>query len=101
MVARIFRPAKNAMQSGRGKSVHWVLDFEPECPKAVEPLMGYTSSGDMRQQVRLTFETREQAEDYARRSGIPFRVIEPKERSAKRLSYSDNFRYARAETWTH
>ena len=40
-------------------------------------------------------------EDYARRSGIPFRVIEPKERSAKRLSYSDNFRYARAETWTH
>jgi hypothetical protein len=101
MLARIFRPAKTAMQSGKGRTEDWVLEFEPEKPKSIEPLMGYTSSSDMRQQLRLSFGSREQAEDYARRNGIAFRVIEPKERTAKRLSYSDNFKYTRAETWTH
>jgi hypothetical protein len=101
MVARIFRPAKTAMQSGKGRVADWVLDYEPEAPKALEPLMGYTSSGDMAQQVRLGFETREQAEAYARRNGLAYRVIEPKESKPKRLSYSDNFKFARAETWTH
>src|SRR5262249_20682373 len=51
MIARIYKPAKTAMQSGTAKTKEWVLDYEPEQPRQIEPLMGWTSSGDMRQQV--------------------------------------------------
>ena len=78
MVARIYKPAKTAMQSGTAKTREWVLDYEPEQPRAVEPLMGWTSSGDMRQQVRLRFETQEEAVAYCERHGIPYQVAEPK-----------------------
>jgi hypothetical protein len=61
MVARIYKPAKTAMQSGRANTKAWVLDFEPEQPREVEPLMGWTSSGDMRQQVRLRFNSKDEA----------------------------------------
>ncbi len=64
MTARIFKPAKNAMQSGRAKTREWQLDYEPEQPRAVEPLMGWTSSGDMKQQLTLHFDTREDAIAY-------------------------------------
>ena len=70
MVARIYQPAKTAMQSGTAKTKEWVLDYEPEQPRAVEPLMGWTSSGDMRQQVRLRFTTSEEAIAYCERHGI-------------------------------
>ena len=62
MTARIYRPARNAMQSGKGKSRQWILVFEPATAREIDPLMGYTSSGDTRQQVRLSFETQEEAE---------------------------------------
>ena len=78
MAARIYKPAKTAMQSGTAKTKDWVLDYEPEQPRAVEPLMGWTSSGDMRQQLRLRFETREEAVAYCERHGIPYQVAEPK-----------------------
>jgi len=58
MTARIFKPAKNAMQSGRAKTREWQLDYEPEQPRAIEPLMGWTSSGDMKQQLTLRFDSR-------------------------------------------
>ncbi len=101
MTARIYRPAKTAMQSGRGKTRRWVLDFDPESPRSVEPLMGWTSSSDMRSQLRLYFQSKDDAVAFARREGIAFRVIEPKQRAPKRHSYSDNFRYNRVGTWTH
>ena len=59
MSARIFSPAKTAMQSGKAKTGHWVLEFDPESRKKIDPLMGYTTSGDMRSQIRLTFDTRD------------------------------------------
>jgi hypothetical protein len=70
MTARIFKPAKNAMQSGRAKTKDWQLDYEPEQPRFVEPLMGWTSSGDMKQQVTIRFETKEEAVAYCEREGI-------------------------------
>ncbi len=76
MVARIYRPARTAMQSGKGNTREWLFLYEPEDPKTVEPLMGYTSSRDMRSQVRLSFETKELAIEYAERNGIPYRVEE-------------------------
>ena len=79
MTARIFKPAKNAMQSGRAKTKEWQLDYEPEQPRAIEPLMGWTSSGDMKQQLTLRFDTKEDAVAYCERKGIAYQVIEPKE----------------------
>lgn len=101
MVARIYRPARNAMQSGKGKSQDWVLVFEPETPRSIDPLMGYTSSTDMKQQLRLRFETLEEAESYARREGIPYTVQPSQDATVKKVSYPDNFRYDRKTPWTH
>ena len=101
MTARIFRPAKSAMQSGRATSQRWRLAFEPEAPRTVEPLMGWTSSADMRQQVAIEFDTKEEAIAYAERHGIAYRVIEPHEPKRRRIAYSDNFRSNRRVPWTH
>jgi hypothetical protein len=101
MPAKIYRPAKTAMQSGRAKSKMWVLEYEPELPRAVEPLMGYTASSDMRHQVRLRFSSREEAVAYAKRNGIAYAVMEPHERTARPMSYAENFRFDRPEIWTH
>ncbi len=73
MVARIYKPAKTAMQSGKANTKAWALDFAPEQPREVEPLMGWTSSGDMRQQVRLQFGSKEEAIAYCEREGNPLR----------------------------
>ena len=101
MTARIFKPAKNAMQSGTAKTREWQLDYEPEQPRAIEPLMGWTSSGDMRQQLRLRFETKDEAIAYCERNGIPYQISETHERTRRGLSYSDNFAYTRRNPWTH
>jgi len=101
MTARIYRPARNAMQSGKGKSKQWVLVHEPTVPRSIEPLMGYTSSSDTTQQVRLSFETLEEAEAYAQRNGIPYTVQPAHEPTPKRVSYPDNFRSDRKTPWTH
>jgi hypothetical protein len=101
MSARIFSPAKTAMQSGQAKTGRWVLDFDPETPRKIDPLMGYTTSSDMRSQIRLTFETKEEAIAYAEKHGIDFRVQEPKEPKRRQISYTDNFRYDRKIPWTH
>ena len=101
MPAKIYRPAKTAMQSGKAKTNLWILEFDQERARYIDPLMGYTGSGDMRQQVRLNFETRELAEAYARREGIEYRVVEPKEATRKTVSYTDNFKYTRTQPWTH
>ena len=101
MSARIYSPAKTAMQSGQGKTGHWVLEFEPEQPRKIDPLMGYTTSGDMRSQIRLTFQTKEEAIAYAQRNGLAFRVQEPKEPRRRQMAYAENFRYDRKMPWTH
>ncbi|TYC50417.1 ETC complex I subunit [Rhodobacterales bacterium] len=101
MVARIYRPAKTAMQSGKAKTHRWVLDFEPEVAKSVEPLMGYTSSSDMKQQVRLYFDTQEEAVAYAKRHSIPHRIEKSRDRVVRGSAYADNFRFNRVAPWTH
>ena len=100
MTARIYQPARSATQSGQAKD-KWLLEYEPEKPRAVEPLMGWTSSSDMRSQIRLSFATREEAVAYATREGIAYRVEEPKAPTRKSVSYLDNFRAGRAEPWSH
>jgi hypothetical protein len=101
MVARIYRPAKTAMQSGQAKTSRWCLDHEPETARTADPLMGWTSSSDMKGQIRLWFDSKEDAIAYAVREGIAYRVTEPQEKTRKVVSYSDNFKYGRIGTWTH
>jgi NADH dehydrogenase len=91
MVARIYQPAKTATSSGRAKTRYWVLEMEPEDPKTIDALCGWSGSGDTQQQILLKFPTKEAALAYARRSGIEARVSIPKSRIVHPKSYADNF----------
>jgi|TARA_B100000519_G_C13993811_1_gene320556 hypothetical protein len=101
--ARIYKPAKTAMQSGRGKTKSWILEFEPSAAKRPDQLMGWISSQDMKaDQVRIKFSEKEQAIDFARRVGISFRVQEQAKKKVMPKSYADNFRPDRKTgNWTH
>ncbi|MCI0598446.1 MAG: ETC complex I subunit [Beijerinckiaceae bacterium] len=101
MTARIYRPSRTATQSGIAKAKHWVLEFEPALPRQIDPLMGWTSSGDMESQVRLNFATKEEAVAYADKNGLSYHVEESKPESRKILSYADNFKSSRIGLWTH
>jgi hypothetical protein len=101
MPARIYRPAKGATQSGTARTKLWVLEFEQEKPREIEPLMGWTSSADMKQQIKLRFDNREEAVAYAEREGIAYRVEEPTEVKRRTMSYADNFKFNRVTPWTH
>ena len=102
MLARIFRPSRNAMQSGRARTSEWVLEFEPRDARRSDPLMGWTVTGDTAStQVRLTFETKDDAVRYAEAHGIAFQLVDPA--PAKRIikAYADNFAFGRKIPWTH
>ncbi len=89
---RIFRPSKTAMQSGRGKTHQWVMEFETSAPNRVEPLMGWVSGADTRNQLKLRFESLDEAMAYAAAQGLKAVVQSPHERTLKPKSYADNFR---------
>ena len=89
--ARIYRPTKNAMQSGRANTRSWVLEFEPSMRTDIDSLMGWSGSGDTTTQMRLRFDTSEEAVAYAKRNGLEYSVDQPKERVIKPKSYADNF----------
>jgi hypothetical protein len=102
MFARIFRPAKTAMQSGKAKSGVWVIEFEQEAARRIDPLMGWTSSDDTTAgQVRLSFDTREAAVNYAESRNIPYAVSEARQAPPIPKAYSDNFSFRRRKPWTH
>ena len=90
--ARIYRPAQNAMQSGRANTRKWVLEFEPAAAKIIDPLMGWTGSADTREQVHMTFDSKDMAVAFAKKNGLAFRVEEPKARRIRPKNYADNFR---------
>ena len=102
MYARIYQPSKTAMQSGKGKTRGWVLEFEQSAARRIDPLMGWTSSNDMNaNQVRLSFETKEAAVAYATEHGIPHKVSEAHTGKPVIKAYSDNFSANRRKPWTH
>ena len=91
--AKIYKPSKTAMQSGRGKTDQWLLEYERMNKLGPEPLMGWTSSGDTFNQVRLKFDTLEQAVARAEKEGLDYTVVLPHERKVKPRNYGDNFVY--------
>lgn len=101
MLAKIYQPAKSAMQSGKAQSKEWRLDFLPSAAARPDDLMGWTSSTDTNGQVRLTFDSKEEAIDFARRNGIPHQVVESVEAKRVIKAYGDNFAFRRREPWSH
>ncbi len=98
---RIFQPAKNVMQSGRANTRSWIVEFEPSAAVKPNPLMGWPGSADTRPQVRLSFDSRDDAIDYAKKHGFDYEVLPPRDRSVRTQAYSDNFRAGRQSNWTH
>ncbi|MFO1105247.1 MAG: ETC complex I subunit [Amaricoccus sp.] len=103
MLAKIYQPARNAMQSGQAKTHEWLLEFVPSDAKVLDPLMGWTGSGDMEGQITLRFATRDEAVAYAARNGIAYQLFEPKPRRPvlRQNGYGDNFASQRRMAWTH
>ncbi len=102
MLARIYQPARNAMQSGQSKT-DWVLEFAPSEAKQIDPLMGWSGSGDMNSQIKIKFSTKDAAIAYAEKHGLAYRVDEPKVRKhvIKPGGYGGNFAHNRRGAWTH
>ena len=103
MLARKFQPARNAMQSGQAKTKTWILEFAPEQAREVDPLMGWTSSGDMNAQIKLSFDNKEAAIDYAKSKGLAYTISEPHKRKAnvRNGGYGENFATNRRGVWKH
>jgi hypothetical protein len=101
MTARIFRPAKTAMQSGSARTKEWLLVQDTDGIKSIDPLMGWTSSTDTDAQVQVAFDTKDEAMAYAERNGIAYTVTEPQTRKPVRKAYADNFKFGRIGSWTH
>ncbi|HPE26455.1 ETC complex I subunit [Albidovulum sp.] len=103
MRARIYQPARNAMQSGTAKTRIWILEFAPAAAREIDPLMGWTGSSDTQSQVRLRFDSREAAEAYARANGIEFTTVAPHKRAPniRQRGYGENFATDRKGAWTH
>jgi len=100
--AKIYQPAKTAMQSGKAKTGAWVLEFEAAAARRIDPLMGWTSSEDTTAgQVRLSFDTKDAAISYAESRNIPYQVKEAARATPVAKAYSDNFAYRRRKPWTH
>ena len=101
MKARIYQQPRNAMQSGQANTHDWVLEFEPSEPRRPDPLMGWSGSADTQAQVRLRFDSRDEAVAYAEASGLSFDVELPRAKRYRPKAYADNFKFTRAENWTH
>ena len=103
MAARIYRPARTAMSSGTANTKSWVLEYVSDTTRQVDPLMGWTSSGDTQAQVRMSFDSKQAALDYAEAKGIEAVVTEPKVRRPviRPGGYSENFATNRRGAWTH
>ena len=96
--ARIYRPTKTAMQSGRAQARKWILEYEPATPRRPEPLMGWASAADTLNEVQLRFNTCNEAVAFADRLGLDYTVIAPHDSAERPKSYADNFRYDRVHT---
>lgn len=101
MYSIIHQPAPDTIQSGRLGSEKWVIDFPSDHKVEIDPLTGSAGSADMMREVRLSFDSKEQAIAYAKANGIAFQVLERSKHEPKGRSYGDNFAFDRKFPWTH
>ena len=91
-IARIIEADRKPTQSGKAKVGHWTLEYEREQAMRPDPLTGWAGSGDTRTQVRLVFETRDEAIAYATHKGLAYHLIPAARSTLKLQTYADNFR---------
>ena len=91
MTIKIYKPSKSSMQSGLGKTKQWLAEYISEKDKTKDSLMGWNSSSDTKEQIKIFFDTKEQAIEYAKKNNISYKVIEPKKKEFVIKSYADNF----------
>jgi hypothetical protein len=91
MKVKIYRPTKNAMQSGKANIKKWVLEFCQGDTRFIEPIMGWTGNTDTNAQVKLKFPSEEDAVAYAKRNNLDYIIMEPHNPKIKIQAYSDNF----------
>ena len=101
MTIKIYKPSKSSMQSGLGKTKQWLAEYISEKDKTKDLLMGWNSSSDTKEQIKIFFDTKEQAIEWSKKNNEQFIVIEPKERKIKPKNYASNFHMNRKEPWTH
>ena len=88
--AKIYKPSKTAMQSGKRNTKNWLLEFDT-LDTGINPMMGWETSKDTMSEVKLEFSTKEQATNYARKNNVDYYIIEPQKVKIIKRSYSDNF----------
>ena len=101
MTIKIYKPSKTAMQSGKGKTKKWLAEYISDIDTSKDSLMGWISSLDTKSQIKIFFETKEQAISWAKKNNYQYFVEEPKQRKIKPKSYASNFDTNRKEPWTH
>ena len=92
MTIKIYKPSKTAMQSGIGKTKKWLAEYISDEETVKDHLMGWNSSADTKTQIKVFFETKEQAIAWAKKNNYQFYIEEPKVKKIKPKSYSSNFR---------
>ncbi len=101
MTIKIYKPSKTAMQSGQGKTKQWLAEYISDVDIFKDTLMGWNSSLDTESQIKIFFETKEQAISWAKKNNYQFFVEDPKLKKIKPKSYASNFDMNRKEPWTH
>ena len=91
-VARIIEEQRKTTQSGKAHDGLWTLEFERQQPQRPDPLTGWNGSGDTNTQVRLRFNSKEEALAYAMREGFEVHLVPAPPVSLKLQAYADNFR---------
>ena len=101
MTIKIYIPAKTSMQAGQGKSKKWLAEYVSDSEKVKDTLMGWNSSLDTKSQIRLFFDTKDQAIEWAKKNNYQYFIEEPKSKKIKPKNYASNFDINRKESWTH
>ena len=101
MTIKIYKPSKTAMQSGFGKTKKWLAEFISSEESVKDSLMGWNSTSDTKSQIKIFFDTKDQAIEWAKNNNYQFVIDEPKVRKVTIKSYASNFDINRKESWTH
>lgn len=92
---RIYQPCQSAMQAGKRKTKEWRVEFETRDPLRPDPLMGWVSSVDMKEELQLSFPSLEEALQYAKAKGFQYKIYNPAQNSLHPKTYGTNFTCAR------
>ena len=101
MTIKIYKPSKSSMQSGQRNTKKWLAEYISDYEQVKDTLMGWNSSLDTKSQIKVFFETKEQAIEWAKKNNYQYFIEDTKKRKIKPKNYASNFDINRKESWTH